>query len=278
MNNQIKVSIICNTYNHEKYIREALDSFISQKTNFKYEVLVHDDASTDNTGNIIREYQKLYPELIKPIYQTENQYSKSINITLTYQLPRAKGKYIAMCEGDDYWIDELKLQKQFDALEKMTNINMCSHSANIIDEHTRKVIGHIQPVTKNSILSPNMVIDGGGGYVATNSLFFRKNIFDNIPAFYLTLPLDYTLQILGSLDNGIYFMVDYSSIYRAATPNSWTVRMKANFKASILHNEKVKKMLIQLNKDTSQKYKKAILKMYIKNRLKNIYYNIRRII
>ena len=82
MCNQIMVSILCIAYNHEKYIRQCLNGFVMQKTNFKYEVLVHDDASTDKTADIIREYEEKYPDLIKPIYQTENQYSKGVKITM----------------------------------------------------------------------------------------------------------------------------------------------------------------------------------------------------
>ena len=114
---KVMVSIICNVYNHEKYVREALESFVMQKTDFAYEVLVHDDASTDHSADIIREYEKQYPDIMKPIYQTVNQYSKC-SITRTYQVPRAKGKYIAFCEGDDFWNDPYKLQKQFDEMEK----------------------------------------------------------------------------------------------------------------------------------------------------------------
>lgn len=99
---KLMVSICCITYNHEKYISEALESFLMQKTSFKYEILIHDDASTDNTAKIIREYEKKFPEIIKPIYQIENQYSKGNKINLVYNFPRAKGKYIAICEGDDY--------------------------------------------------------------------------------------------------------------------------------------------------------------------------------
>ena len=115
--NNIMVSICCITYNQEKFIRQALDGFLMQKTNFKYEIIIHDDASTDNTANIILEYEKKYPDIIKPIYQTENQYSKGKKPTLiTYKA--AQGKYIALCEGDDYWIDENKLQLQVDYMEK----------------------------------------------------------------------------------------------------------------------------------------------------------------
>lgn len=127
--NEIMVSICCLTYNHEKFIKDALEGFVNQKTSFKYEILIHDDASTDGTVEIIKEYEKKYPDLIKPIYQKENQYSKKIRATLTYQFPRANGKYIAMCEGDDYWIDENKLQKQFDILEKNNDISLCVHDS-----------------------------------------------------------------------------------------------------------------------------------------------------
>ena len=109
----VMVSICCITYNQEEYIRDALDGFLSQETDFSYEVLIHDDASTDGTADIIREYARQYPEIIKPILQTENQYAKGLtNVSGTYNFPRAKGRYIAMCEGDDYWTDPHKLQRQ----------------------------------------------------------------------------------------------------------------------------------------------------------------------
>lgn len=119
------VSICCLVYNHEPYIRECLDGFMMQKTDFPFEVLIHDDASTDKSAEIIREYEEKYPEIIKPIYQTENQYSKGIGVTRVFQFPRAKGKYIALCEGDDYWTDPLKLQKQVDFLEANNEYSLC---------------------------------------------------------------------------------------------------------------------------------------------------------
>jgi glycosyltransferase involved in cell wall biosynthesis len=125
--NKPLVSICCLTYNHEPYIRECLDGFMMQKTNFSFEVLIHDDASTDKTADIIREYEAKHPNIIKPIYQIENQYSKGISPSCTYQFPRAKGKYIAMCEGDDYWIDPYKLQKQVDFLDANPDFSICCH-------------------------------------------------------------------------------------------------------------------------------------------------------
>lgn len=123
----ITVSVCCLAYNHQSFIRECLDGFVMQKCNFNFEVLINDDASTDNTAKIIKEYEAKYPEIIKPIYQTENQYSKGIKPTLSFNFPRAKGKYIALCEGDDYWTDPLKLQKQVDFLEANEECSFCFH-------------------------------------------------------------------------------------------------------------------------------------------------------
>ncbi len=131
---EIMVSIICTAYNHEKFIQSALDSFINQKTNFDFEVLVHDDASTDNTANIIRKYEKEFPKIIKPIYQSENKFSKSVNLQKEIIAPIARGKYIALCEGDDYWIDEYKLQKQVDYLESHPGCTICFTNAYTEDQ------------------------------------------------------------------------------------------------------------------------------------------------
>lgn len=123
------VSIRCLAYNHEKYIRDALEGFIMQKTNFKFEAIVHDDASTDNTAAIIREYAEKYPDIIKPIFETENQYSKHDGSLARIVNAACKGKYIALCEGDDYWIDPYKLQKQVNFMESHPEYTMCFHNA-----------------------------------------------------------------------------------------------------------------------------------------------------
>lgn len=121
------VSIICLAYNHAGYIKQCLDGFVMQKTNFRYEIIIHDDASTDGTADIIRKYEAEYPELFVPIYQITNQYSKGISIGKTFLYPLVKGRYIAECEGDDYWTDPYKLQKQVDFLESHPGYVMCSH-------------------------------------------------------------------------------------------------------------------------------------------------------
>lgn len=134
MNQEIMVTICCITYNQEKYISKTIESFLIQETNFKYEIIIHDDASTDNTTEIIRSYEKRFPDIIKPIYQTENQYSKGV-IPSQIIYKKAKGKYITICEGDDYWSSQYKLQKQVDFLESHLDYIATSHWCEVVDEN-----------------------------------------------------------------------------------------------------------------------------------------------
>lgn len=133
-NKDILVSISCITYNHAPYIRECLDGFMMQQTNFPFEVLIHDDASTDGTTEIIREYAEKYPDIIKPLYEEKNQWVKGRRGSAVFNFPRAQGKYIALCEGDDYWTDPLKLQKQVDFLESHPDYVMCTHHFNTYNQ------------------------------------------------------------------------------------------------------------------------------------------------
>lgn len=133
----ILVAIHCLAYNHEPYISECLDGFVMQKTNFKFVAIVHDDASTDGTAAIIREYAEKYPEIIYPILETENQWSKpdgSLGRIMSNAIIDTGAKYVAMCEGDDYWIDPYKLQKQVDFMEKNPNCSVTFHRYKIYDE------------------------------------------------------------------------------------------------------------------------------------------------
>ena len=112
------VSICCAAFNHEHYIKDALEGFIKQVTEYPFEILIHDDASSDGTAEIIKHYAEIYPRIIKPFIQTENQYTKGYLVFTQIIMPRARGKYIALCEGDDYWTDNKKIQQQVSFLEK----------------------------------------------------------------------------------------------------------------------------------------------------------------
>ena len=132
----IAVSVICTAYNHEKYIRDALEGFVSQKTDFRFEVLVNDDASTDGTAAIIREYAVKYPDIIRPVYQTENLYSQGVKIWRDVLLPMARGSYIAFCEGDDYWCDDGKLAVQKAYLDTHPECSAVVHNSRFFSVKT----------------------------------------------------------------------------------------------------------------------------------------------
>ena len=127
--NNIIVTIRCLVYNHEPYLRDCLEGFVMQKTNFKFEAIVHDDCSTDGSANIIKEYAEKYPAIIKPIIEQENQYSKHDGSLKKIMDTHTRGKYTALCEGDDYWTDPYKLQKQVDFLESHSDYTMCFANA-----------------------------------------------------------------------------------------------------------------------------------------------------
>lgn len=175
------VSISCITYNHGSYIRECLDGFLMQETTFPFEILIHDDASTDDTASIIREYEQKYPDNIKPIYQTENQYSKRVSISATFNWPRAQGKYIALCEGDDYWTDPLKLQKQVDFLEENGEYSLTCHRYSIIKENSEEVLpdyGHALFNDSIAGLEIDMEMYFKHWLTKTMTVVFRKEMLD----------------------------------------------------------------------------------------------------
>ena len=127
-NDDIMVSVILVSYNEEKYIKEALDSIVRQKTTFKFEIICHDDASTDKTSQYIREYYEKYPDIIVPVIQSDNKMQKGHQIVTEFCYPLVRGKYISYCDGDDYWDDENKLQKEVDFLEEHEEYSMCLHN------------------------------------------------------------------------------------------------------------------------------------------------------
>lgn len=272
MNNkesEIMVSVICNTYNHEKYVEDALKGFVMQRTNFEFEVLVHDDASKDFTANIIRKYEELYPNLIKPIYQEVNQYSQGISIAKNFQFPRVKGKYIAICEGDDYWTDPYKLQKQVDVLERYPEINICVCKASLVENG--KEVEYIPESCKEQIFPVQDVIAKGGGMVMTASIMYRSCINQNMPKFREKMGFDYTIQIHGALNGGMYYIPDNMVVYRYNTDGSWTSRMKKDEKASISWNMRVIEMLQILDGETKGQYSETIHKKIAKNKFDILY-------
>ncbi len=235
----IKVSVLCLAYNHEKYIRETLDGFVNQKTNFKFEVLIHDDASTDHTASIIAEYAQKYPDLIRPIYQTENQFSKGVKIQSTYNYPRAKGKYFAWCEGDDYWSDETKLQRQYDAMEAHPECYLCVHSVQCINEDgslNKKIIPEKslgfehEGVLCDDDVANAIWLTGKGCPLHTSSFFVRREVcFDlmnNSYKFDKYMNGDAVIVRISLKKGHIYYISKVMSHYRLFSIMSYSSRKK----------------------------------------------------
>lgn len=224
---QVLVSICCITYNQKEYIRDALEGFMNQKTDFAYEVLIHDDASTDGTAQIIQEYADRYPQMIKPILQRENQYSKGLtNVSGTYNFPRARGRYIAMCEGDDYWTDETKLQRQADFLENHPDCSLVFHSARVDVQGRAVTERRMRPYDGDCRITPEEIIDKISGY-PTASLMFRTEMVKNLPPFYNQAPIaDIPLQLLAAARGWAYYMDKEMCVYRLGGAASWTTLMK----------------------------------------------------
>lgn len=255
----IMVSINCIAYNHEKYIRDALEGFVMQKTNFRFEAIVHDDASTDGTATIIHEYAEKYPNIIKPIFEKENQYSKNgFSGIFDLMNQRNKGKYIAFCEGDDYWTDPYKLQKQIDFLESHIDYTMCCSNSEILSNNSFK---EKKPFTKDTDIVTDMMIEIGGDIVSTCTEVYKKEVFD----IYLKLEyckkcqiVDYPLQILSSLMGKVRYMNDVTGVYRYLSDGSWssTTQKTPIVKQSMSWETQIR-MFIGLNDFSKRKYEKS---------------------
>lgn len=254
------VCIRCATYNHELYIRDCLEGFVMQKTNFKFVAIVHDDASTDKTADIIREYEAKYPDIIKPIYETENQYSKrdgSLGRIMDAAIDATGAKYVALCEGDDYWTDPLKLQRQVDYLEGHEECVMCAHAANweMNGKIERNDICHDEECD----LTTDEVIREGGLYLATASLTFRREMSDLWPSWRKNANVgDYPLQILGTLQGELHYFPDIMCVYRYQASGSWTAANLGRKDRNLDYFYVRAMWLLDLNEDTNHKFEKAI--------------------
>lgn len=224
MNEEVLVSIYCLAYNHGRYIRDALEGFVRQKTTFRYEVIIHDDASQDDTAKIIEEYAQKYPDIIKPIIQVENMYSKGVDILRTFIKPKVQGKYIAICEGDDYWITSDKLQKQVDFLETHIDYSACVH--NTIMRDMKKNKDKVMFANESNTLTLADVVRKGSQSYHTSSVMYRAEYLFERPDYVDCIRGigDYPLSIYLISQGKIYYYADAMSLYRFNVAGSWTAR------------------------------------------------------
>ena len=221
-----RVSILCATFNHEEYLRETLDSFLAQKTDFPFEVLVNDDASTDSTAEIIREYAEKYPDVIRPFYQKENLYSRRINLYDVVFFPEARGEYIAVCEGDDYWNDPEKLRLQVGWLDANPEYSACVH--NSIGRFTDQPDRVLFAQEGDRDIPFSQVIQGMSHAFHTSSILARREFILNPPDYrnvayeqgYFT---DYAVGVRLCLEGKVRFIDRCMSVYRiGSNPSAWS--------------------------------------------------------
>jgi len=224
----IIVSICCLTYNHASFIRQCLDGFLMQKTNFKYEIIIHDDCSTDGTTEIVREYAEKYPDKIVPIFQSVNQYqSGNTHILTLFVYPKVRGKYVAVCEGDDYWIDSMKLQKQVDYLDTHPDCTMTCSRAKWFSQRRNKYVAEQYCLKADGLLDPVEIINRGGLYISTCSIVYRLQIRDNYPDYCENCPAgDWPLQLTAAMKGSVYYFNEAMCVYRVEREGSWTSMQK----------------------------------------------------
>lgn len=265
------VSICCTTYNHQDYIKDTLDGFLMQKVDFPIEILIHDDASTDDTVSIIKEYETEHPHLLRLILQDKNQYSHGIDVWNTYLLPAAKGKYLALCEGDDFWTDPLKLKKQASFMEKNhdygfihTDINQLIQNTGVIIKKTNKALNN--NCTSLSRRDLFYMLSDASYKIRTATVMFRKNLLYLIPKddkkFLMgDTPLWFNLSQLTKFK----YLDDVTAVYRVlpeSASHSLNKKKHSRFKyeMAIMRLYYCKKYGYEPNKNLINRYNHALIK------------------
>jgi len=216
----VLVSILCATYNHRDFIESALNGFLGQVTSFPFEIIVRDDASTDGTAEVLQEYAKRYPHIIRTVFEKENQYSKGIkHQSVTY--PLAKGEFIALCDGDDYWLDPMKLQKQYDFLTGYPEYVICYQPALVVNMN--KLASRNYFFSNRNSCNDSAIDLQKGLPIFNSSAFFRNNLAKLPVAFYKLNYGDlFLFAFLGQFGQGRQMNNIKPVIYRIHAGGIWS--------------------------------------------------------
>jgi glycosyltransferase involved in cell wall biosynthesis len=214
------VSICCITYNHEKFISKAINGFLMQETNFSYEILIGEDCSTDNTREIVEKLVLKNPGRIRLFANEQNLGTRKNARNIR---KNTRGKYIAVCEGDDYWTDRHKLQKQVNIMEKNPELSLCFHSAKVVTSRGIPAGTRFKPFNTSGIHNASDIIRIAGGGIPTQSKVYRKTSMMNLPEWHKNAHIgDMASDLYLSSLGPVYYINEPMSVYRLGAKGSWT--------------------------------------------------------
>lgn len=253
------VTIFCLTYNHAAFIKDSLDSFLAQKTVYKYNIFIYDDASTDGTSDILMEYKKLYPDIFDIYISDRNIFNEPDRDAIFRKLYREHivGSYVAWCEGDDYWIDESKLQKQVEYMETHPDCSMTAHGSHVIDYSLNEERDY-HPYECDRILTEGEIILQRHGNLPTASLVMRREVIirdDEYPACDVG---DIPIQLSALLKGYIYYFDSIMSVYRYMHDGSWSSEFHGSIVATWVHKLNMAVFLKEYDNYTSNRFHKFV--------------------
>lgn len=259
------VSIKVLTYNHKDYIEKALDGILMQDTDFPFVILIHDDASTDGTDIIIKQYKNKYPRIVEAVIEKENQYSKHDGSFRRIINSFSKYKYVAYCEGDDFWTDRNKLQRQISFMEKHPQYSMTYHAVNYVKGNS--IIGNDRICSRERDISAEEIIEGGGSFIATGSICSVRKYDIQYPRYVQIAPIgDYPLQIKLSTKGLVHYFPQIMGAYRVMSQGSWSEKNR-DLDIKIRNLKSNFRWLNEFNRETNYIYNQSVAKSKINYRL-----------
>lgn len=256
-----KITVVVMTYNHKDYIKQALDSILSQKIDVDFDILIHDDCSNDGTFQILLDYQKKHNK-ISIIRQESRKFTiEGFNMMIcNYVAPYIDSDYVAYCDGDDYWCDDYKLQKQFNYMEQHSNYSMCFHCAYQLrpnnDMSSKWFIKDEADIGLKDLINEKPGIP-----IATSSLFVKGDVFKDFSNWRKAYSVeDLPLYMTAALEGKIHRLPDIMCVYRQFSVGSWSSQNKNNVNRLIVHQENLIKGAILFDEQTNNKYHDLVAK------------------
>lgn len=206
------VSIVCTTFNHESFVEQALIGFLCQRTRVPFEIVIHDDVSTDGTRQVVDTFVAQYPRLIRTIYQSRNQYSQGRTSALV-AFGHCTAKYIAFCEGDDYWTDAEKLQLQIDILESDPACSLVFHNARLLKEAKNNDLSEIACVLDKDRFTLEDVLLRDW-FIPSHTMMFRRHLIPDLPWLHRVFGLDYAMHLLLAQSGHVRYIDRVMGVYR----------------------------------------------------------------